>query len=236
MHDGDTPRIDENGHPVSLEGIVSAESVSLEDTWDTLGMRGTASNHFSLDDVFVAQDLTFDWGGPTARSTAPVFNLPLMSIFALTKVGVATGTARGALTTFVRLAGEKTAFRQRSMLADEQRVHLITADAESRLESARAWIFQSIAEMEQAQADGQRASLEQRARLRLACNHAIQQSVEVVDSVCAAAGTSGNFRGHPLERRFRDIHVASQHFIAGASIAAAAGEVLLGRRPNDVLL
>jgi alkylation response protein AidB-like acyl-CoA dehydrogenase len=236
VYDGDTPRIDEHGHPVSVEGVVPAESVSIEDTWDTLGMRSTASNHFSLDDVFVAEDWTFDWGGPTARSTAPVFNLPLMSIFALTKVGVATGTARGALDAFIRLASEKTGFRQRSILAEEQRIQLITAEAESRLESARAWIFQSIAEMESAQAGGKHPSLDQRARFRLACNHAIGESVEVVDSVYKAAGTSGNFRGHPLERRFRDIHVASQHFIAGPSITAGAGEVLLGRQPDGVLL
>src|SRR5436190_12236190 len=39
--------------------FVPRESVVVHDTWDTTGLRGTASNDFSCEDVFVPDKLAF---------------------------------------------------------------------------------------------------------------------------------------------------------------------------------
>jgi len=71
------------------------------------------------------------------------------------------------------------------------------------------------------------------ARVRLAIPHAIRECVRAVDLAFEAAGTNAIFTANPLERPFRDIHVAVQHAAAFPAHFEAAGKVLLGLRPTD---
>ena len=49
------------------------------------------------------------------------------------------------------------------------------------------------------------------AQARLAITHGMHEAVRAVDLVFHAAGTNAIYRTHPLERYFRDIHMAVQH-------------------------
>ena len=55
-----------------------------------------------------------------------------------------------------------------------------------------------------------------------------------MDVVFHTAGTNAVYRKHPLERYFRDIHVAVQHAAGLASHVESAGKALLGLRPMDL--
>ena len=66
------------------------------------------------------------------------------------------------------------------------------------------------------------------ALFRLPNMHAVAAGAQTVDLVYHAAGTSGIFTAHPLERFFRDIHVATQHRCASPEELYQAGRVLLG--------
>lgn len=70
------------------------------------------------------------------------------------------------------------------------------------------------------------------ARLRLATSHASRASVKTVDLVHAAVGTSALFPSSPLERHFRDIHMAAAHVMVGRMTYEAAGRVELGLSPD----
>jgi hypothetical protein len=54
-----------------------------------------------------------------------------------------------------------------------------------------------------------------------------------VDKVFHAAGTNAIYTRMPLERAFRDVHVAVQHAAALPLYFESAGKVLLGLRPGD---
>jgi hypothetical protein len=49
-----------------------------------------------------------------------------------------------------------------------------------------------------------------------------------VELVHAAAGTSANFTGSPLERCMRDVHVVGQHIMVSPALLEPAGRALLG--------
>ena len=50
----------------------------------------------------------------------------------------------------------------------------------------------------------------------------MHEAVRAVDMVFHTAGTNAVYRKHPLERYFRDIHVAVQH-AAGLAVARRIG-------------
>jgi alkylation response protein AidB-like acyl-CoA dehydrogenase len=68
---------------------------------------------------------------------------------------------------------------------------------------------------------------------RLAITHGMHEAARSVDLVFHAAGTNAVYEKNPLERHFRDIHVAVQHAAGLAAHMEAAGKALLGLRPTD---
>ena len=54
-------------------------------------------------------------------------------------------------------------------------------------------------------------------------------SIEAVEIVHAAAGTTANFTDSPLERCLRDVRVVPQHLMVSPQWNEVAGRVLLGR-------
>ena len=72
------------------------------------------------------------------------------------------------------------------------------------------------------------------AQARLAITHGMRESVRAVDILFHAAGTNAVHRKHPLERFFRDIHVAVQHVAGLPSNIEAGGRVMLGLPPGGL--
>ena len=63
---------------------------------------------------------------------------------------------------------------------------------------------------------------------RLAIPHAMRTAIDVVDQLFHAGGTRSIYNRSGLERRFRDAHVAAQHFAGSPSHLAAGGRLRMG--------
>jgi len=61
----------------------------------------------------------------------------------------------------------------------------------------------------------------------------MHEAVRAVDLVFHAAGTNAVYTRNPLERCFRDVHVAVQHAAGLPGQYESAGKALLGLRPTD---
>ena len=70
--------------------------------------------------------------------------------------------------------------------------------------------------------------LDVRARLRLACTHAIFQSRGTVEFAYQAAGSGAIFQNNPFERRFRDINTVAQQAQGQPVNFEHAGMALMG--------
>ena len=53
--DSDTPRLTQAGLPLTRAAWIPAAVAQVEDTWQVVGLRGTGSNDFVVNDVFVAK-------------------------------------------------------------------------------------------------------------------------------------------------------------------------------------
>jgi alkylation response protein AidB-like acyl-CoA dehydrogenase len=75
---------------------------------------------------------------------------------------------------------------------------------------------------------GDTLDLPARARLRLAATRLTQVSARVAAKMHELAGGTSVYASHPLNRRFRDAHVATQHVMVAPPTLELAGRVLLG--------
>ena len=90
------------GHDRLAGYVVRAEDVEWTDIWNTVGLRGTASDQFALNDYFVRADHSiireFD---RECRERGPLFRMSNNTCYQVGFAGVACGIARTALDNFV---------------------------------------------------------------------------------------------------------------------------------------
>ena len=78
-------------------------------TWKRIGMRGTASEAYRLDDVFVPEAFSGTREDPTLRrEPGRLYAFPMQGLYAVGVAGVAMGIARAMLDAFKELAARKT--------------------------------------------------------------------------------------------------------------------------------
>ncbi len=224
--EGDPPLA--SGAPDVRNMIFPASDARIVDTWDVSGLRGTGSHDIEVTDVFVPASRSYSLITERARHSAPLYAMPLFGAIASGVAAVAIGIARAAVDTFVDVAKAKQPLGARRSIAHRELVQLHVARAEAKLRAARAGLHDAIAQVEADVRAHGAASLNTRAHFRIASVHATTEAAAAVDLVYEAAGGSAIYAKSPLQRHFRDVHVATQHVMVSATTATLAGRVLLG--------
>ncbi|OYU14164.1 MAG: hydrolase [Alphaproteobacteria bacterium PA4] len=220
-----------NGGPDHRMMFMPASSVELIDTWDTLGMRGTGSGDMAASNVRIPADRSVSFMTDAPRDPGPLYAFPPFGLLALGIAAVASGNALAALADFRALATAKKAAGSSRTLAERGTVQSDYARAEADLHAARALADVSVARA-WAEAQSGALSLDTRARLRLAATHLTRTAAEVTRTAYDLAGGTAVYTSHPLQRRLRDAHVATQHMMIAPPTWELTGRVLLGL-PTD---
>lgn len=225
-------RLNGIGKPAVRTLLFPIAEAELHDTWDTIGLRGTASDSYSVKDIYVAEAFSGTREDPALRrERGKLYAFPMQGLYAVGVAGVALGIARGMLAAFTDLAMRK-APRGLGRLADSATVQAAVARNEARLGAGRAYLLATLAETYAAADDIAPLDIPQRGRVRLATAHAIHEAIEVADFTYKAAGVDAIFPGSPFERRFRDIHTLSQQVQARDVHYETVGQIMLGQPPE----
>jgi alkylation response protein AidB-like acyl-CoA dehydrogenase len=228
-------RLNNFGRPTLRTWLFPAEQAALLDNWDPIGLRGTASESYRVEDLFVPEEFTGTREDPTLRrEPGPLYAFPQQTLYSVGIASVALGIARGMLDAFIELALHKTP-RGTGRLADNAVVQAELAHAEAQLGAARSYLIDTVTEIYRRAGPAAPIDVLDRARARLAGSHAITSAVAVADTIYKAAGVDAIFPGSPFERRFRDIHTVSQQIQSRNAHYETVGQVLLGQ-PPEVLL
>lgn len=229
-------RLNRWGRPTVRTVLFPVARATLLDTWHTLGLRGTASDSYTVDDVLVAEAFSGTREDPAGRRVpGPLYAFTMQGLYAVGVAGVAVGVAREMLDGLVALAQTKVP-RGQARLADQAAVQGDIARGEARLGSAEAYMLATLGDV-YARADEWAAiGVEDRGRVRLACANAIHGAIEVADMAYKSAGVAAIFPGEgPFERRFRDIHTLSQQIQSRGGHFEAVGRILLGERDEHFM-
>lgn len=168
-----------------------APGVSLQDSWDTLGMRATVSWSLVLDGVFVPWEDVLGGPGDWVLRDPRTFTLAYAANF--------LGTAEGACA-FVR-----GLVRGRPELLRDDVAALALGEMEAGLQAARASLLYAAGLWEQGRCDeAELAGL----RAMLAGK---QTALRVTNQAIELVGARGTFRQWPLERALRDVRTFTLH-------------------------
>jgi alkylation response protein AidB-like acyl-CoA dehydrogenase len=209
--------------------------VHFHDTWHVSGLRGSGSLDFEVRDAFVAESRAVGYL-IHENPPRPLYQFPQFALLALGIAAVALGIARGAIDELVALASTKVRAGSTASLASRVHAQMDVATAEATLRSARAFYYEAIDAAWQKAQRGDPIPLDERRDIRLATTHAVQASVRVVDSMYTLAGGSSVYDTCDLQRRFRDVHVATQHIMVAPTTLETVGRLLLGIETNTQML
>lgn len=224
------------GRPAIRTLLFPAERAVLEDTWHTIGLRGTASDSYSVADLFVPEAFSTTREDPSLRrDPGRLYAFPMQGIYAVGVCGVAIGCAREMLESFRDLAGRKVP-RGLKRLADNAVVQGDVARNEAKLGAAHAYLSETLQDIWDRVDGTEIIGIPDRARVRLACAHAVQAATEVADYAYKAAGTDAIVPGSAFERRFRDIHTAVQQIQGRTAHFEAVGQIMFGIIPETGFL
>ena len=231
MYRGDEPVLEEDGRPMWRLFMSPASSCRILDTWHTTGLKGTGSHDYTLDDVFVPDQLVVKHPaqGKPLR-TEPHFAYPGVSVPMMTSVSL--GIAQAAVDGLTELLREKVDQRNNRPVSGDAEKQVDLAKAEFLVGSARAYLHKSLGQLWARVQEGGEVSADLRSRLRIACTSAVLASVQAVDLAYAAAGASSIYDSSNIERCFRDVHTAAAHAFVRPATMADGGKLLLGQEPD----
>ena len=203
-------------HPTrpAFAGFIRASDGIIEDTWHTLGMRGTGSANYGAKGAFVPDHLTAEPApltDPPPGFEGPLFRMyPCVSIFgqAITSVAVAANAVEAA----VELCKKKTPNYQQATLQDQQLAQFWLGKAAALVEASRDTLHCAA---EDAYADvvqsGKTLSDRGKIRVQLATSYAGEACAEATRHVNDVVGTAAIRLTQPFERYFRDAHTLIHH-------------------------
>lgn len=226
-----------DGRPEIRTMMFPRAAARLIPNWDVLGLRGTGSDDYAVEDLLVPAAFTFTREKPAdRRDMSPLYELTGLNMFGMAFAATALGLARTCLDELVALAGTKTVVGQPRLVRESATLQFQLGLAEARLRSARAFLVAALEEVETALACNGHLSKAERVNLRLATTWAIHQGRDVVDAAYNAAGVNALRKGNGIERRFRDVHAVTQHVQAGMAVFETMGQALLGMPVTSNLL
>ena len=187
------------------------EQAVMTDIWHVMGLRGTGSDAYTVTGLFVPELHAAKRDDPSERRhPGLLYCVPTGSFYASGFAGLALGVARAMLDELLRLAVDKTPRGAKNTLRENAVIQSQVSQAEARLRSARAFLFDSLTEIWRAVVGGGEITFDQRMQIRLASTWAINEAEKVASATYSAAGSTAIFQNQAFERRFRDIHAVTQ--------------------------
>jgi alkylation response protein AidB-like acyl-CoA dehydrogenase len=139
----DRPIVGPTGMPVIREVFVPAAEVTVVDTWESTGLRGTASHDYAVSDVFVPTSRTF-WFQESPVCERALYRMPPVAMFATFIAAVPLGIARHALDAFASLAQTKTQDMSSVAMADRPVAQATLGRSHALVAAGRTYLIETL--------------------------------------------------------------------------------------------
>jgi alkylation response protein AidB-like acyl-CoA dehydrogenase len=219
-----------NGAPEIRTILFPVTSATMYDVWDVIGLKGTGTDSYSVDNLFIPDKFAALRDDPSAcREKGPLYKLTTNAVFGMGFAATALGVARATLDAAIELARSKQP-QGLAAMRENNAVQGLIGRTEATLRAARAYLYATAAEVWRDLSRGDPVTEAHRIALRIATTWTIHQSASVVDTAYHMTGATAVFAANPFERRFRDMHTIAQQIQARDTHYEDAGKVMLSAR------
>ncbi len=222
-----TPHI-RHGRPDDRSFVFLRSQAKIVDDWHVLGLRGTGSDSYSVEDLFIpdahapARDVADE-----RRENGPLYPIGSTLLYASGFCSVTLGLGRRMLESYIALARGKQSRAAPTIMARNNSIQREVGLLEAKLSAARAFLHEAAAQVYDASAAGT-LDVDLRLRLRLATTYGMNEATDVSIACYRSAGTLAISEKAPFERRLRDALSASQHLQAMLPHVEMVGRHLIG--------
>jgi alkylation response protein AidB-like acyl-CoA dehydrogenase len=214
--------------------LIPTRDVEIIDDWRAMGLAGSGSKSFKVDNVFVPAHRVLDKrlydacrSPGTLFYTSPVSKLPRGGVSAVSYTAVAVGVAQGFLDNY--LAWTSTRRSRGARVAIEPGIQISAGVSAAEIEAGERMYLGAIRETMEVLARGEEVSPHMGVQGKRNAAYAAQLAMSAVQRLFNAAGGRALYMDSPLQRQFRDVYAASAHHsLTWDSAAAAYGRFRLG--------
>ena len=219
------PAKDEDGNVIVMCAHAPIAAHKQLGNWDVLGLGGTGSIDYAAEDVFIADDLLFPILTAPPLRQKEFFSLGVVGLAAIGHTGWALGTGRRMLDEIAKFALAKSG--RAGLIGESEKFWYDFGRAEARYRAARAFVFDVWRDIEATVEAGNSVSTHQISLVHLAKSEVHEVGVDVCNFAYRAGG-GASLRAGVIQRTFREMMVAANHFTIAPSVVTAAGRDLGG--------
>lgn len=224
-HDGE-PVIGPGGMPETRLAFCRADQLVVEDTWHTHGLRGSGSNHYRADGVFIPEDQALRIEASLFEGREPLYSSGFNWV--TTMAAVPLGTARRAIDEAKALVLKRKAGIPPRPMTETVQAREAIAKAETAWGAAHAFLYRAAEEF-WAELETGAPALDTKARLALANVNCFRMAADVTRAMFDLIGANVIFQGSVLERLARDALTLGQHMIVAQPAVETYGAMMLGQ-------
>lgn len=222
-----------DGKPWERTLLMRRSQARIDDVWGVMGLRGTGSDTYSVDGLFIddAHCLTREYA-PERREGGALYRFQSMQLYAGGFSSVALGVARAMLDSFITLAKTKSQAWSSEKMRDNHAIQHLIGYWDAAWKAARAALHASFhMTWNDVVATGE-LSLDHKIEIRQATTYAIHVSRDLCHAIFHEAGSTAIFNNQPFERRLRDINSVSQQTQGRRTHFETIGLYRLGGEPD----
>jgi len=175
--------------------------------------------------VFIPDDMVFPILTAEPQRQEEFFSLGVVGLAAIGHSGWAIGASRRIMDEITKFARSKTG--RSGLIGESDKFWYDFGRNEARVKAARAFLFDVWGDIEASIEAGKRVSTRQISYVHLAKSEVHEAGVDACQFVYRAAG-SASLRAGVMQRVYREMMTAANHFTINPNIVAAAGRDIGG--------
>jgi 3-hydroxy-9,10-secoandrosta-1,3,5(10)-triene-9,17-dione monooxygenase len=230
-----------SGPPEPHFFVLPRAEFEIVDDWFTAGMRGTGSRSIRLKECFIPahravrlQDMASGTSPGARHHDRPIYRIPFQDVSPFSLVGAPLGMARAAVRAFAESLQASVQRMPEDQVSGQAATFARIARASAEIDAAYTL---TLADAERLDAVASAEANDNLARARVLRNWAwaAQTARHAVNLLFEASGGSGIYDSSELQRIWRDVNSAAQHFaFTWDSAMTSFGRVLIGLAPSAV--
>jgi 3-hydroxy-9,10-secoandrosta-1,3,5(10)-triene-9,17-dione monooxygenase len=225
--------IEEGKAPEGCFALIPTKEIELIDDWHSVGLAGSGSRSFKVNEVFVPQHRVLskkDYDAGTSPGTlfytAPISKLPRGGVSAVSYTAVCVGVAEGFLQNYIDFTAPRKS--RGNAVADQVSIQMGIGQGSAEVEAASRLYMGAVRETMDMLGRGETPSKLMGAQGKRNAAFACQLAMSAVQKLFNAAGGRALYLDSVLQRQFRDCFAAAAHHsVVWDGAAAEYGKVAL---------